>query len=55
MTDAAVDKLADGVEAISLGASHARAAVWADRSDLSKLTPLSPEVIRNQATINIGS
>jgi len=25
MTDAAVDKLADGVQAISLGTSHARA------------------------------
>lgn len=39
MTDA-VDKLADQVQELKL--------------DVTKLTPLSPEVIRNQATINIG-
>ncbi|KAL4401768.1 eukaryotic translation initiation factor 2 subunit gamma [Malassezia pachydermatis] len=40
MTDA-VDKLADQVQELKL--------------DVTKLTPLSPEVIRNQATINIGT
>ena len=39
MTDVA--ELAEGVQAINL--------------DVTKLTPLSPEVIRNQATINIGT
>lgn len=41
MTDGAVDKLADDVQELHL--------------DVSKLSPLTPEVIQNQATINIGT